>query len=231
MNYSISIVFLLIAMAFALYAQFKVKSAFSQYASVPNHRGITGAQAARMVLDNNGLSDVVIKEISGTLSDHYNPGDRVISLSSDVYRGASIGAISVATHEVGHAIQHERKYALLLFRNTIVPVVNLASAAVWPMVMIGVFLLYSNSWYLGNTLFNIGAIAMSAVVLFHIITLPVELDASRRAINQLQNLGIVDQNEVPGVKRVLGAAAMTYLAAVAVSIANLIRILAIRGNR
>ncbi len=229
--YFISIIILVVAAIFAMFAQFKVNNTFSTYEQVPSSRGLSGAQAARMVLDSNGLSNVEIEEIGGRLSDHYDPRTQVISLSSDVYRGTSISAVSVATHEVGHAIQHEHKFAPLVFRNAIVPVVNLVSRAVWPLVMISIFLMYGRNFQLGDTLLTVAAVAMGAVVLFHLVTLPVELDASRRALKQLEANGIFRDEELAGGKRVLSAAALTYLAALSVSVANLIRILAMRSNR
>lgn len=228
--YFISIIILVAASIFAMYAQFKVNNAFSTYEDVPSSSGISGAQAARMILDRNGLSDVVIKEIGGRLSDHYDPRTQEISLSSDVYRGTSISAVSVATHEVGHAIQHEHNFAPLIFRNAIVPVVNLVSRAVWPLVMISIFLMYGRNFQMGDTLLTVAALAMGAVVLFHLVTLPVELDASRRSLYQLEATGIFRDEELAGGKRVLSAAALTYLAALSVSVANLIRILAMRSD-
>lgn len=231
MYYSLSIMLLVITSIFAMFAQFKVKNTFSTYRNVNIKNQITGAMAAKMVLEANGISDVTINQIPGSLSDHYDPRSKVISLSQDVYAGTSISAVSVATHEVGHAIQHHQSYPLLNFRNAFVPLVNLASRAVWPLTFLAIILMYNFRYELGSQLLNIAAIAMVAVLLFHLITLPVEIDASRRALKQLEVSGIMQNEELAGAKRVLSAAAMTYIAALAVSAANLVRILAMRNDR
>lgn len=232
--YDTSIIILIPAMIFAMWAQASVQRNFSRYSRVRNQVGMTGAQAARRVLDANGLRDVQIQQIRGSLTDNYNPRTRMLSLSQDVCNAASVAAVSVACHEAGHAIQHARGYAPLKIRNGIVPVVNLVSHLTWPMIIIGIVLLGAGSgetWYLGNTLFNIGVIAFVSVVVFHMITLPVEFNASRRAIDQMEELGLVASEDLRGSKKVLRAAAMTYVAALAVAVANLLRILALRGGR
>ena len=183
-----------------------------------------------MVLDANGLRDVQIEAIHGSLTDHYDPRSRVLRLSETVCNVNSVAAVSVACHEAGHALQHAQNYAPLKMRNAIVPVVNLASTLCWPLAILGIVLLYNGS-YIGDTLFNIAVIAMLAVILFHAVTLPVEFNASSRALKQMEALRIVDDAELPGAKKVLRAAAMTYVAALAAAIANLLRLLAIRGNR
>lgn len=229
-----SLMFLLPAMLLALFAQAKVKSSFRKYSSVRNHRNMTGAEAARRVLDANGLRDVEIRQIPGSLTDNYNPRNRTLSLSQDVYGVSSVAAISVACHEAGHAIQHARSYAPLKIRNAIVPVVNFASSFTWILIIVGLGLLAGQSYEMyamGNMIFNIGVLAFVAVVVFHLITLPVEFDASHRAIVQMEELGIVTMEEKTGAKKVLSAAALTYVAALAVAVANLLRILAIRGRR
>ena len=231
---STGLMFLLPAMLLALYAQAKVKGSFRRYSAVRNHRNMTGAEAARRVLDSNGLRDVEIRQIGGSLTDNYNPKSRTLSLSQDVYGVSSIAAVSVACHEAGHAIQHARSYAPLKIRNAIVPVVSIASSFTWILLIAGLGLLASQSYEMyavGNTIFNIGVLAFVAVVVFHLITLPVEFDASRRAIQQMDELGIVTMEEKSGAKKVLRAAALTYVAALAVAVANLLRILAIRGRR
>lgn len=226
-------IILIPAMLLAVWAQMRVKSSFNRYSKVRNHRNITGAEAARRVLDSNGLTDVGIRQISGSLTDNYDPRRKVLSLSQSVYGHTSVAAVSVACHEAGHAIQHSRSYAPLKIRNAVVPVVNFASSFTWILLIAGLGLLAAGSYEMsgiGNLLFNIGVITFAAVVFFHLITLPVEFDASRRAIQQMENLGIVDMEEKQGAKRVLRAAALTYVAALAVAVANLIRILAIRGR-
>ncbi len=228
-----TIVLLIPAMIFALVAQGMVKSAFSRYSRVRNRSGLTGAEAARRVLDNNGLSDVEIVPISGSLTDNYDPRGRVLSLSTDVYNVDSVSAVSVACHEAGHAIQHARGYVPLKIRNGIVPVVNFASSISWILIFVGLFLLFQQSGptsQIGNLLFDIGVLAFVAVVAFHLITLPVELNASRRAIDQMESLALVAPEDLRGSRKVLRAAAMTYVAALAMAVANLLRILAIRGR-
>lgn len=232
--YDTSIVILIPAMLFALWAQSSVKRNFSRYSRVRNQMGLTGAQAARRVLDANGLYDVQIQQIRGSLTDNYDPRNRTLSLSQDVCNVNSVAAVSVACHEAGHAIQHARGYAPLKIRNGIVPVVNLVSYLTWPMIIIGILLLGAGSgesWYLGNMLFNIGVLAFVCVIVFHLITLPVEFNASGRAIDQMEELGLVAGEDISGSKKVLRAAAMTYVASLAVAVANLLRILALRGGR
>ena len=218
------------AILFTFYAQAKVSSNFKRYSKVKNDRGLTGAQAARMVLDANGLRDVQIESVSGSLTDHYDPRAHVLRLSQTVCNVNSVAAISVACHEAGHAIQHAENYLPLKVRNGVVPVVNLASNLCWPLAIIGIILL-GNGSYIGDTLFNIAVIAMLAVIFFNAVTLPVEFDASNRALKQMEALHIVDDMEITGAKKVLRAAAMTYLAALAMAIANLLRLFAMRGNR
>ena len=229
-GYYTSYYLLIPAILFTFYAQAKVSSNFRRYSKIRNDRNLTGAQAARMVLDANGLRDVQIETVRGSLTDHYDPRGRVLRLSETVCNVNSIAAVSVACHEAGHALQHAQNYVPLKIRNGIVPVVNLASNLCWPLAIIGIILL-GNGSYIGDTLFNIAVIAMLAGILFHAVTLPVEFNASRRALQQMEELGIVDDMELPGAKKVLRAAAMTYVAALATAIANLLRLLAIRGNR
>ena len=229
-GYYTSYYLLIPAILFTFYAQTKVSSNFRRYSKIRNDRNLTGAQAARMVLDANGLRDVQIETVRGSLTDHYDPRGRVLRLSETVCNVNSVAAVSVACHEAGHALQHAQNYVPLKIRNGIVPVVNLASNLCWPLAIIGIILL-GNGSYIGDTLFNIAVIAMLAVILFHAVTLPVEFNASRRALQQMEELGIVDDMELPGAKKVLRAAAMTYVAALATAIANLLRLFAIRGNR
>jgi Predicted Zn-dependent protease len=226
-----TIIILIPAIIFVMVAQGMVKSAFSRYSRVRNRNGITGQQAARRVLDNNGLSDVAIVPISGSLTDNYDPGSRTLHLSADVYQTDSVSAVSVACHEAGHAIQHATGYAPLKIRNGIVPVVNFASSMSWILIIIGIFLLFSGSYSaVGNTVFDIGVVAFIIVILFHLITLPVEMNASHRAIQQIETLSLVAPEDMVGARKVLRAAAMTYVAALALAVANLLRILAIRDR-
>ena len=190
---------------------------------------MSGAEAARRILDKNGLSTIKINRVPGNLSDNYNPANRTLNLSQEVYDGKSISSVSVACHEVGHAIQHSKNYIPLKLRNSIVPAVNFASSAAWPLIILGIIM--SSQSVMGGVLFNIGVITFMVVVAFHLITLPVELNASSRAIGEMREAYIITDEENTGAKKVLSAAAMTYVAALAVAVANLVRILLIRGNR
>lgn len=222
-------ILLIPAIIFTFYAQMKVKSNFNRYSRVRNDRNLTGAQAARKVLDANGLANVRIEAVKGSLTDHYDPRTRVLRLSQSVCNVNSIAAVSVACHEAGHALQHAEGYAPLKIRNSIVPIANFASNFSWLLVIIGVALLAANN-YMGDLLFNIGVIMMLVVILFHTVTLPVEFNASSRALKQMENLAIIDEDEEVGAKKVLRAAALTYVAALAVAIGNLLRMLALRGR-
>ena len=233
MGYYLSMILLLPAIVLSMIASARVQTAFKQYSQVADSRGLTGAQAARMMLDANGLTDVQINQIPGTLTDNYNPMNKTLNLSQSVCNVNSISAVSVACHEVGHAIQHAFGYAPLRFRNNIVPIVSFASKISWIAIMVGVMLIASGGQQygmLGDTIFNVGVLAFVAVVVFHLVTLPVELDASNRAMDQMQTLNIVNSEEAKSAKKVLSAAALTYLAALAVAVANLLRVLAIRGS-
>lgn len=230
MSYSFSSIAFLIAIVLTMYAQSKVNSNFKRYSRVKNQRGITGAQAARTILDMNGLTNVRIESIAGSLTDHYDPKSRVLRLSQSVYNVNSVAAVSVACHEAGHALQHAEKYAPLTFRNSIVPAVNFASRFSWILIIIGISMAAAGN-YLGDALFNLGVIFFLAVILFHAVTLPVEFNASNRALVQMESAGIIYEEEKHGAKKVLSAAALTYVASLAVAIANLLRILAMRGSR
>lgn len=230
MSYSFSTIAFLIAIVLTMYAQSKVNSNFKRYSRVRNQRGITGAQAARTVLDMNGLTNVRIESVAGSLTDHYDPKSRVLRLSQSVYNVNSVAAVSVACHEAGHALQHAENYAPLTFRNSIVPVVNFASRFSWILIIIGIGIAAGGN-YLGDALFNLGVIFFLAVILFHAVTLPVEFNASKRALVQMESSGIIYEEEQHGAKKVLSAAALTYVASLAVAIANLLRILAMRGSR
>lgn len=217
------LLFIIPALLLSIYAQFKVKSTFNRYSQVRSSRGLSGAEAANTILRRNGLSTVSIEPIRGSLTDHYDPTVKALRLSETVYGSNSISAIGVAAHEVGHAIQHQQQYGPLSLRHKLVPVTNFASSASFPILLIGYFI---NSL----DLVMIGILLFSAVVLFHVVTLPVELNASNRAVMQLSDAGIISSNEVPMVRKVLGAAALTYLAATLSAIANLLYYLAIFGG-
>lgn len=226
--YDWSYMLLLPAIIFTMYAQFKVQGNFKKYSNVRAMRGLTGAQAARRMLDAAGLNDVAIEQIRGSLTDHYDPRYRVLRLSQTVYGVNSVAAVSVACHEAGHAIQHEEEYTPLLMRNNIVPIVNFASQLSWPLIVFGIILGASSG--IGDMLFMIGVIAFLAVILFHAITLPVEFNASSRAMSHMESLGIIMEDEKRGARKVLSAAAMTYVASLAMAIMNLIRIFALRNR-
>ena len=230
MYYDATYIILIPAIILTFWAQAKVKRNFNKYSEVRNARGLTGAQAARIMLDANGLNDIPINQIAGSLTDHYDPTKRTVSLSQTVYGADSIAAVAVACHEIGHAIQHSEEYRPLKFRSSIVPVVNLTSKLSWPLTVIGLVLL-SGGLYIGDTIFMIGVAFFGAVVLFHLVTLPVELNASKRALKQIEELGIVTADEKHGAKKVLKAAAMTYVAALATALANMLRLFAMRGRR
>ncbi len=213
---------------FTIWAQSSVNSAYRKYSQVSLRSGITGAEAARRIMQANGIS-CSIEAIPGQLTDHYDPTQQVLRLSEGVAYGDSVASVAVAAHEVGHAIQHAEGYAPIKVRNTIVPVVNFSSKLAWPLIIIGLILAASQN-ALGGTLFSAGIVLFAAVVVFHAVTLPVELNASSRALDQIVDLGIVSMDEKKGAKKVLKAAAMTYLAALAAALMNLIRLLIIRGG-
>ncbi len=204
------------ALLLALYAQIKVKSAYNKWSRIGTSRGITGAQAARMILDRSGLSDVPVEVTQGWLSDHYDPKNRVLRLSPGVYQSPSIAAAGIAAHEAGHALQHQAGYLALKMRNAIVPTAQIGSWLAFPMIFIGIFLSLKGLALAGFILFM-------AIVLFQIITLPVELNASSRAKKVIADLGIIQgQEEAAGVSSVLSAAAMTYVAATVTALAQLL---------
>ena len=216
-----TMIVLIPAIILAMYAQSKVKSTYEKYVRIASQKGYTGAEAARAILDRNGLTDVRIEHIRGTLSDHYDPRTRVLRLSDMVYRGNSISSSAIAAHEVGHAIQHARDYAPLRFRNAIVPVVNFASNLSWLFILAGLFLSFTG-------LIDIGIVLFTGSVVFQIVTLPVEFNASSRALDELESVGVLTREEIPHSKKVLDAAALTYVAATATAVAQLVRLLLLR---
>lgn len=217
------IIYFLIILILPIYAQLKVKSTYRKFSQVSASRGMTGAQVARMILDHHGLSDVRVVPTQGVLSDHYNPATKTVALSEDNYYNNTIAGTAVAAHEVGHAIQHKEAYAFLTLRSKLVPVANISSNASWIFVMIGIFASSTNMLLLGIVL-------LAAGVLFQIVTLPVEFDASRRAMNEVVSLGIISNNEERSARKVLSAAAMTYVAAAAVAVLELLRLILIYTN-
>ena len=211
------------AMLLAFYAQYKVRSTYKKYQQIANSRGLTGVEAARQLLRINGISDVKVEEVGGVLSDHYDPRDKTVRLSSANFRSPSLAAIGVAAHEVGHAIQHNTGYAPLQWRHSLLPVTNLGSMAAFPIFFIGML-------FQASGLMTLGIIAFSAVLAFHLVTLPVEFDASNRAIKQLANHDLLGDQEAMGAKKVLNAAALTYVAAAAMAAMQLIQMIILRGS-
>ena len=222
------IVLVMPALILAMAAQVKVSSTFNKYSRVQSHIGITGAEAARRIMEQNGIYDVSIERVSGNLTDHYDPSRKVLRLSDSVYSSSSIAAIGVAAHETGHAIQHARNYAPLSLRSLMVPLANIGSRLSMPLILIG--LLFSFASSMGNTLITLGIIFFGLSVVFTIITLPVEFNASRRAIACLDESRILYSDEIDGAKKVLSAAAMTYVASTVVALANLLRLIVVFGN-
>lgn len=225
MGYYSSYIVMIPFLLFTFYSQSKVKSTFGKYLEVKNKRGLTGYEVAQMILKRNGLNEVRVEASSrGGLSDHYDPRSKVIRLSSQVYSGQSISSISVAAHEVGHAIQHAKAYKPLTFRSLLAPVASIASRSVMFIVILGLITDITG-------LIDLGILVFMAVLLFQLVTLPVEFNASSRALKQLQGQGIIYQDELPMSKKVLNAAALTYVAAVAASLGQLLRLLILRGRR
>lgn len=218
-----SIIILIPAMILAFYAQSKVSSTFRKYSNHRNVRGYTGAQVAEMMLRRSGISDVRVEHIRGNLTDHYDPRNKVLRLSDSVYNSQSVAAVGVAAHECGHAIQHNTGYAFLTIRNAIVPVVNLGSRLSMPLIILGLFA--------GQYFIQLGIYMFAAVVAFQLFTLPVEFNASSRALAILEGESYLSYDEMEPAKKVLSAAALTYVAAAAVAIANLLRLILIFGGR
>ncbi|MGE7129711.1 zinc metallopeptidase [Lysinibacillus xylanilyticus] len=217
------IVYFAIIMLLPLYAQMKVKGTYNKFAKESTMKGQTGAEVARAILDANGLYDVRVVPTQGVLSDHYNPATKTVALSESNFYEASIAGAAVAAHEVGHAIQHKEAYSMLTLRSKLVPVANISSNMSWIFVMIGIFASSSNMLLLGIVL-------LAAGVVFQLVTLPVEFDASKRALVQMNSLGIITNEEERPARKVLSAAALTYVAAAAVAVLELLRLVLIFTN-
>lgn len=222
--YDSSFLILIPAMLFSIYAQSNISGTFNRYLRVSSKSGITGADAARAILNRNGLHDIPVEVVRGKLTDHYDPKGRVLRLSEEVYYGNSLASIGVAAHESGHAIQHGEGYSPLAIRNALVPIANIGSNLSWIFVIMGFALRLMG-------LVNIGILLFSGAVAFQIITLPVEFNASSRALEQIKQNNILYSDEIIGAKRVLRAAAMTYVAATLVAVSQLIRLLLISRER
>ncbi len=218
------IVLILPCMGLALWAQMKVKSTFNKYSNVRNIRGITGAQAAAAVLRNNGVFNVKIERVGGSLTDHYDPRTNVIRLSDSVYGSTSVASVGVAAHEAGHAVQYAKGYAPIKLRSAIVPVTQIGSQAALPLILIGAVLSI-------GPLISLGIWAFALSTVFQLVTLPVELNASNRALAAIEQGNLLTADEYPMAKKTLSAAAMTYVAALAVSLAQLLRLVLIFGGR
>ena len=227
-GYNMDYVFLLIiAVVLAGLAQAKVSSTYNKYSRVPNRRGLTGEQVAAQMLIQAGIHDVRIERVAGHLTDHYDPRTKTLRLSSGVYDGRSVAALGIAAHETGHAIQHDTGYVFLVLRSTLVPLSNLGSTLAWPLIVIGLLFGGSSS----NMFITLGILFYALAVLFTIVTLPVEFNASSRALHMLEDQYFLDADEMGGARKVLSAAAMTYVAAAAVAILQLLRLIAIFGGR
>lgn len=222
LGYYSYMIYVLPGLILALYAQSKITRNYAKYSKIRNSRSLTGAEVARIILDRNGLSDVTIRRINGTLTDHYDPRDKSLSLSQNVYDGESIASAAVAAHEVGHAIQDKESYRPLVLRQTLAPAAQIGSNFAITLVILGMFV--------SEILINVGIAMFIVAVLFTIITLPVEVDASRRAKLQLAD-DIMTEQELDGARDVLSAAALTYLASMITAIGNLLRILSIARSR
>ncbi len=216
----------LIGALISMFASMRVKTTFHKYAQMRSRTNMTGAQAAQRVLNSAGIYDVRIQHVAGDLTDHYNPKNKTLNLSDSVYGSTSVAAVGVAAHECGHAIQHQQGYSPLNFRSALVPVANFGSAAAWPLIILGV--IFGGA---GNIFCQIGILFFSAAVLFQLVTLPVEFNASSRAVRILGDTGILSEQELPYTRKVLKAAALTYVAGAAAAILQLLRLLLLFGGR
>ena len=223
------IVLVLPCIIFSMWASSSVNSTFKRYAKVFSGRRITGAQAAQRVLSHNGVSGVRIERVSGNLTDHYDPRTNVIRLSDSVYDSTSVAAIGVAAHEAGHAVQYARHYAPIHFRAAIIPITNIGSKLAMPLILLGVVLNFMGGISTGLIYLGIAAFALS--LLFQVVTLPVEFNASRRAMRAIADAQLLTTEEQRGARKTLTAAAMTYVAATAVALAQLLRLLVLFGRR
>lgn len=220
-----TMVLLIPAILLSLYAQFKISTSYKHYSQIRSQSGLTGAQAARAILNSNGLYDVRVEPIRGHLSDHYDPRTRVINLSEDVYQGTSLSSVAVAAHETGHALQHASGYFPMQLRSSFVPVANFGSGAGTMLIMVGLFVPQF------GLILQLGILAFTFAVLFQIITLPVEYNASHRALTLLQEGRMLGGEEVRGARAVLNAAALTYVAAALAAVLQLVRFILIARGR
>lgn len=219
--------FVIIGAVICMIASAKVKSTFNKYSQYRSMSGMTGAEAAERILHAAGIYDVSVQHISGNLTDHYHPGKKTLNLSDSVYNSTSVAAIGVAAHEVGHAIQHQQGYMPLSLRTAIVPVANFGSTISWPLILLGLFF----SRDTGTLFINLGILCFSFAVLFQLVTLPVEFNASSRAMAMLGQQGILQEEELPYTRKVLSAAALTYMASAAAALLQLLRLVLLFGGR
>lgn len=217
----------IIGAVICMLASARVKSSYRKYSRYRSMSNLTGAQAAERILQRAGIYDVSIRHVAGSLTDHYDPRKKTLNLSDSVYGSASVAAVGVAAHECGHAIQHQKHYAPLALRSAIVPAANFGSTLAWPLILIGMLLASGT----GSLLIQIGILCFSFAVLFQLITLPVEFNASGRALRILEDTGILSSEELPMTRKVLGAAALTYVAGAAAAILQLLRLVLLFGGR
>ena len=208
-------------------ASAKVKTTFNKYSQYRSYSGMNGAQVAQRVLEAAGIYDVTVRHVSGNLTDHYDPSTKTVNLSDPVYNSYSVAALGVAAHECGHAIQHAKNYAPLSLRSALVPVANFGSMLAWPLILIGLFINGRSS----TLIIDLGIVLFSAAVLFQLVTLPVEFDASRRALVMLRTHNILSDDELKNTRKVLKSAAFTYVASAAAAILQLLRIILLVGGR
>lgn len=225
--YDWTYILVLIGAVICMIASANVKSTYKKYAQHRSMTNMTGAQVAERLLRGAGLTDVRVGHVAGELSDHYNPATKVVNLSDSVYDSSSVAAIGVAAHECGHAIQHAKGYFPLRFRTWFVPVANFGSKLAWPLILIGLFINSQSS----QTIINAGILLFSFAVIFQLVTLPVEFNASNRALALLEEQGVLSEQELPYTRKVLGAAALTYVASTAAAILQLLRIIMLFGGR
>ena len=220
-------ILVLIGVVICMAASAKMNAAFRKYARFQSHNQMTGREAAERILRSQGIYDVRVEHIPGNLTDHYDPRNKVLRLSDAVYNASSVAAVGVAAHECGHALQHAKGYAPLSVRSSLVPIANFGSSIAWPLIIFGLFMRGDMS----AMLLNLGILAFSLAVLFQIVTLPVEFNASGRALKLLKNNGMLYESEVRDVRKVLSAAALTYVAGAASAVLQLLRILILAGGR
>lgn len=220
----IQMLIILISTVITIWAQAKIKSTYRRYSKIRNVNGVTGAAVAHGLMKNRNLTGVSIEKVAGQLTDHYDPRSQTLRLSDGVYQSDSIAAVAIAAHEVGHVMQHQNGYSPLKIRNSMVPVAGLGSKLAWPLVIFGLIFSF-------QPLIQWGIYLFAAVVLFQVVTLPVEINASRRALAALESGGYLQADEMPGAKKVLTSAALTYIAAAAVALLNLFRLLLLSRNR